>query len=408
VKILIWFLLCLGVALAEPTSIRFWHAFSGEREARLRELVQAFQQDNPEIVVELQSFTDPRKAGNDYAELYKNILRALEQGKPPEVAQMYENWVTQMADVKVLVRLDPHLGGLWRDMPAIFLKASAHSDGRRYSVPFNKSLWTLYANTDLWEGTDPPQNWSEFRVACTALREKFPTGVVAVPSPFDFFDMHFVSQGGRFFDGQHRPTFAGPLGMSSAGYLLAMTRQDRACIFGPDAYQLFLQGRLPFLIDTSAKLALLENKLGDRLRVCPLPRGAGDRIQLAGTQLSIFSSSPPRQRRAALHLLKYLSNPEQTRNWAMATGYLPVRQSVYEDPIYTEYLKARPGRAVVSGSLMRAQVQPQIIGWESTRAIVNEALEKSIYQGKPIDKELSRAQETTARLIRGLSGRPSR
>ncbi|MBT9585703.1 extracellular solute-binding protein [bacterium] len=403
---LLWFFMCLSVAWSEPTRISFWHAFGGERESRLQQLVDVFQRENPEILVELKGFTDPRKVGNDYAELYKNLTSALGQGHPPVLAQMYENWVTQMAEVKVLLPLDKDLGGTWRDMPAVFLKASTHADGRRYSVPFNKSLWTLYANKEQWEGTDPPQNWSEFRVACAGLRDRFPQGVVAVPSPFEMFDMHFVSQGGRFFDARRQPSFAGPLGMSSAGYLLGLAGQDRTCIFGAGAYQHFVQGRMPFLIDTSAKLAVLEEKLGDKLVICPLPRGAGDKIQLTGTQLSIFSASDVRQRRSALRLLRYLTAPEQTRNWAMATGYLPIRQSVYEDPIYVEYLKARPGRAVISGSLSRAQVQPQVVGWEATRVLINDALERSLYQSKPIDKELFNAQSTTARLVRGLQGKP--
>jgi sn-glycerol 3-phosphate transport system substrate-binding protein len=218
--------------------------------------------------------------------------------------------------------------------------------------------------------------------------------------------MHFVSQGGRFFDAQKKPTFAGPLGFSSGGYLLGLAGQDRACLFGGAAYEHFVQGHLPFLIDTSAKLAVLEEKLGDRLVVCPLPRGASDRIQLTGTQLSIFAARPVRERRAALRLLRFVTAPDQTRDWAMATGYLPVRQSVYEDPVYVQYLKSRPGRAVISGSLLRAQVQPQVVGWEATRVLINDALERTLFQGQPIDRELSGAQATAARLVRGLQGKP--
>ncbi|MBS2034666.1 extracellular solute-binding protein [bacterium] len=405
-RVLFLLLLLCAVAGAEPLHISFWHAFSGDREARLREQVEKFQQQNPEIAVDLRSFTDPRRAGNDYAELYKNLLRASAEGKPPVVAQMYENWVTQLAEVKQLVPLDKELEAIWKDLPAVFLKASTHWNGKRYSVPFNKSLWALYANNHLFEEKDPPQNWSEFRVACAKLKEQFPRGVVATPSPFELFDMHFVSQGGRFFDAHKQPSFAGPLGLSSGGYCQALAGQDGSCIFGPEASQLFLDGRLPFLIDTSAKLATLESKLGDRLSVFPLPRGAGDRIQLTGTQLSLFSQSSPAERRAGVRLLRFLTSPEQTRDWAMATGYLPVRNGAYTDPVYLDYLRARPGRAVITGELARAQVQPQVVGWESTRVLINDALERTLYQKRPIDKELIGAQAVTARLVRGLQGRP--
>ena len=107
-------------------------------------------------------------------------------------------------------------------------------------------------------------------------------------------------------------------------------------------------------------------------------------------------------------MLRFLTAPEQTRQWAIATGYLPVRTSVYNDPVYLDYLQARPGRTVITGELARAQVQPQVVGWEATRAIINDALERNLYQKMPIDKELTRAQATTARLVKGLQGLPAK
>jgi ABC-type glycerol-3-phosphate transport system substrate-binding protein len=216
--------------------------------------------------------------------------------------------------------------------------------------------------------------------------------------------MHFVSQGGRFFDPQSRPSFAGPVGLASAGYLSGL-QQDRVCIFGQAGYSRFIQGQLPFLLDTSSKLSQLEEKLGDRLEVLPLPRGAGDRIQLSGTQLSVFAASSHSQRRAGIRLLRFLSSPEITREWSMATGYLPVRQSVYQDPLYLEFLRSKPERALLLSSLSRAQIQPQIVGWEATRIIINDALERTLYQQRPVDAEMTQAQATSAKLIRSLQGK---
>jgi ABC-type glycerol-3-phosphate transport system substrate-binding protein len=401
--LLLWLWLGLASAWAEPgTVVTFWHAFRGEREDRLRELVQGFERDNPEIRVALQRFTDPRGAGNDYAELYRKLLQAVGEGKPPTVAQMYENWVTQMAEVGQLVPLDKELGATWKDMPSVFLQASTHRDKRRYSVPFNKSLWVLYSNKTLTGGAEPPQNWTDLRTACRALQAQSSQAALGVVSPFELFGMHFVSQGGKFFDPQRRATFAGPVGLGSAAYVQGLFA---TMLVGEEAYARFSKGQVPYLIDTSAKLTQLENALGEDLRVLPLPRGAGDRIQLTGTQLSVWSKADPRQRRAALRLLRYLTSPEQTRAWAIATGYLPVRGSVYNDSTYAEYLRARPGRAVVAASLSRAQVQPQIVGWEATRVIINDALERMLYQQGQLETELRKAQATSQQLVKGLQGK---
>ena len=394
-----------GPALAEPTSVTFWHAFSGRRETELKNLVSKFETANPEVKVELKAFTDKRHRGNDYAELYRNLTASLESKKPPVVSLLYENWVTQMADVKQLVALDKQMGTTWKDMPEVFVKASTHRDGKRYSIPFNKSLWVLYANRKLTQGIEPPQNWSDFQRAQEQLRAREQVDTFGVPAPFELFSMVFVSQGGRYFGPKAQPTFAGPVGEASARYTRDRLLKGAGSVLGFESYKKFSSGELPYLLDTSAKLSDLEDKLGDQLQVLPLPRAAGDKIQLTGTQLAVFSQSSPASKRAGIRLLRFLSEPEQTRSWSMATGYLPVRSSVYDDPVYVEYLKAKNGRAVVTGSLSRARVQPQVVGWEATRILINEALERVVYQDRPIEKELEGTQSTCARLIRGLQGR---
>jgi len=387
----------------EPLTLSFWHTCRGHREQALRKRIAAFEEQNPEVRVELRCFVDPQ-GKNDYAELYKKLLASLETGSSPVVSQVYENWVSQLADYGVLVPLDYPLGAVWKDMPAVFVQASRHRDGKRYSVPFNKSLWVLYANRSLLDPGEPPQNWTDFARSCQALKQRFPLGPLAVPSPFEFYGMHFVSQGGRFFDSQNRAHFDGPVGMSSAAYFRDFFRTPPMARFATPGFEAFLAGEVPYLLDTSSKMAQLEVAMGERLRVLPLPRGAGERIQLSGTQLAVFARASSRERQQAFRLLRFLTSPDQQREWAMDTGYLPVRLSTYADPTYIQYLAARPDRAVLTTSLVRARVQPQVVGWEATRVLINEALERFLFEGRGLEVELRRAATTSSRLVRGLQG----
>lgn len=405
--LLLLLFLLTAAAWAEPRTLSFWHAMGGEREVRLKALAADFEKANPDLKVELKRFADPKGRGNDYAELYRNLLQALGEGKPPAMAQMYENWVTQMAEVGELTRLDQPLADVWSDTPAVFLKASTHSDGHRYSVPFNKSVWVLYANRARLDRSDPPQNWHELRQACRSLQARAPGPALGILSPFELFGAYFISQGGRYFDNRGHATFAGPVGLQSAAFVQALVGEDHSCLLGGDASARFAAGDLAYCIDTSSKLSGLEASLGDRLSVLPLPRGAGDALQLTGTQLSVFARTAPATQADAVKLLRFLTSPAQTRSWAMATGYLPTRSSVLDDPIYVNYLKARPGRAVVVASLQRARVQPQVVGWEATRALINDSLERMLYQDGVLESELRRAQSTSQQLIEGLRGKVS-
>ena len=78
-----------------------------------------------------------------------------------------------------------------------------------------------------------------------------------------------------------------------------------------------------------------------------------------GTNLCIFSQASDLEKLAAWLFIKELVTPENTAKFAMATGYMPVRQSAYDLPEYTEFLQGRS----LAAKVLRATSAYTSNGW---------------------------------------------
>jgi multiple sugar transport system substrate-binding protein len=57
-----------------------------------------------------------------------------------------------------------------------------------------------------------------------------------------------------------------------------------------------------------------------------------------GPNVAIMSNSTDAERLAAWLFIKYITDAEQTAQWSMLTGYLPVRYSAYDSATYQAFL----------------------------------------------------------------------
>lgn len=79
--------------------------------------------------------------------------------------------------------------------------------------------------------------------------------------------------------------------------------------------------------------------------VAPMPYNADmpqERTAIQqGTNMSITTAGDDQQKLASWLFLKYLTSAEVQLDFALATGYSPVRESVYSDPIYTLFRQGK-------------------------------------------------------------------
>jgi multiple sugar transport system substrate-binding protein len=402
---LLAFLFTLPAAAQEE--VRFWHAMRGSRGEALQRLVADFNAQHPDVRVVAIFKGGEQRGANDYAALNQALLESLALGQPPEVAQVYENWTPQLTEIGALTPVESFFSqsdGLEvQDFVTVFREANRFN-GQMVTLPFNKSIYVLYYNKRIFAelGLNPPRSFEGLRQAARtiAARKKLPG--LAVEPTVDLFGHYLIANGGRFVVND-RAVFGGPLGERGMRYWTTLAGEN-STLFAPNAGDLFASGQAGMYIDTTSRLASLENQLKE-LGVAPLPRGSEPAVQAAGTNLAIFSRSPAPAQKAAWRFVRWLTSPAITARWAEQTGYLPVRVSAAQSPDYQAFLQQHPSYAVGLKELQHAVIQPRTPAWESIRGILDDAMFEAISRKSTPQDALARAQSLANDLLSSLQGR---
>jgi ABC-type glycerol-3-phosphate transport system substrate-binding protein len=138
--------------------ITFWHAMSSRHQANLQVLLDKFHEEYPDINV-IATYQ------GGYGDLEAKIGAAVVAKELPTVAQVYENWVTPIADI--LYPIGNFMTQAEKDDIIDGLVPSNTYNGVLTTVPFNKSIMVLYYNKELVP--NPPTTWQEYLDMSKAL-----------------------------------------------------------------------------------------------------------------------------------------------------------------------------------------------------------------------------------------------
>jgi ABC-type glycerol-3-phosphate transport system substrate-binding protein len=409
----VWFGRTSPAQAQETVTISFWHAMRGDREAALRELVADFERSHPRVKVEPRFVGSTNSQwGNDYSSLYRGILESLATQAPPDVAMVYENWTTQLIDYGYIVPVEDYFGEGFggadvQDLVPNFREANAY-DGKLWTLPFNKSIYVLYYNRDMFRkaGLKPPTTWDELRVAAkkltTANRSVY--GVTVQPN-VDLLGHALYASDGDFVS-NNQAVFNNPVGVNALKFWVDLVNSDRTAFPTFDPQKVFVDGKAAMFLFTTSSFTKLQKSAKFELGLAALPGTAGKarRVQFAGTNLAMFKTSAERQA-ASWQFIKYLSSRPVNTRWALRTGYLPVRQSAIQSAEFQAFLKKNPEyRSAAVETLKYAKVQPKVSAWESIRGIIDDAMFEAISRRSTPQEALDRANALANDLIRKILG----
>jgi multiple sugar transport system substrate-binding protein len=400
-----------------PVEIEFWHAMSRSRGELLESLVQRFNRANPDVVVKSRfvGSANPR-LGNDYNALYGKILEHLARGTPPDISQVYENWTTQLVEINALTPMDQFLSGPdgmsqkdLNDFVPIFREANIFptaQGNKLYTLPFNKSIYVLYYNRAIFRelGLAPPETWEDLRHAARTIKKaKGIPGLGFLPS-VDIFGHYLYAHGGQFIQSD-QAAFGGQRGIEDLKFWVDMVHTDGSAQPSTDAQDQFQKGQTGMYIETTSRIGGFQRAKALDFGVVMLPRGTTRAYQFAGTNLAIFSQSTPEEQKAAWRFSKFLTSPEITTEWAIGTGYLPVRESAIRGRKYQDYIRANPQYSVGIEALKYATVQPRVSAWESIRGILDDAMFEALSRKYTSEDAIQKAVSLSNDLLSYLQGK---
>jgi multiple sugar transport system substrate-binding protein len=355
-------------------SISIWEGYTGAEQKEFTRLVGQYEKANPGVKVNVLY------VNNDNA--LEKVLTAVRGGTQPDIAYLYGSWAPNVAKIPQVVKLTKVVQKPSVDWSDFWVgeRDVATVNGKVIGIPalvdnlgvvYNK---TLFAQAHL---TPPSPNWtwSQFQADAKALTKpsikQYGTAYVTPGSEDTVWHWEVLlwEAGGQILNASNtKAAFDSAAGLESLNTLRTMAVTDHSMYLDPadSPYaNLFNSGKIGMLVTGPWDLSGFPN-VHYGVQVMPaFPGSAGGHQTISGPDNWVLFNNGAAQVSAAEKFVLWLTAPAQAKAFSLATGDLPIRQSVANAPSFdTDMNKALPGVDTFIANLDNVkQARPQIASY---------------------------------------------
>jgi len=391
----------------EPLELSFWHAMSGANEEAMQKITDDFMKENPNIKVTLMN-------QGGYRDLFDKLMASAKSNQLPTISQIYSNRLSWYVAKGLVEDLTPYMNDAengftqadYDDIPKMFLDDGIW-DGKQYAIPFNKSQMVLYYNEGMLNeaGVSVPTTWEEWAEASKKLSvdkdgdgEADIYGTVFANNLSTDIIPWFKQAGGTTIDRETGELmFDTDSAKEAVEFLNGMIQSKTARLAGDDKNSNIplQQGRAAMCVASTSALPYIESGTmeGIRINCAPLPSYKTDDQLFYGTNVTVFNTSTDAEKQAAWKYIKFLTNTENTAYFGSQTGYIPVRKSAQDVPVFKAVLEAKPMKKVPFACMDRGFQGERHIGSINALDALGEELNLVFSGEKDIDSALKDAKE---------------
>lgn len=327
---------------AEPAKLTFWFNWEGTNADVMKELVNRFNEQNPDIVVE--------PVFQPYADMTTLLQTSIAGGTTPDVVALDLILIPQFVETGAIAPLDGFVAADADIKIDDFYPLLANYDvinGARYALPVSTNNMQLIWNKDLFAkaGLDPekaPTTWDEMKAMAEQCQDPA-NGVVG----FEYytqptgegitwqFQVWLWAAGGEFLNADNTAAaFNTPQGLEALTYVSDMLQGNGS---QPGPWGLFGDQKACMQLDGSWLFGYRKDAPFQwGIAPVPAPAGGSTASNVGGEHIFMFDASPNKE--AAWKFVKYLTSPEIQLEWDEKTGFLPVRASVAENADYLKWI----------------------------------------------------------------------
>lgn len=366
--------------------ITFWHAMGGNVEKVLKAMAADYESTHQHIRIKLVGMAD-------YNTLAQKLMSAAAVNSPPTIAQMYENWTTQLLRNDYLEPLESYVKGPkgltqseLDDIWPVLIQNNTW-DNKIITFPFNKSVPVFYYNTELFEKVgikEFPKTWQEFRNTCfqlTNLKDKDRNPVIPTAGGSDIwvFASMLYQKGGTLFDEDRgEPFFNSPQAIQVLQFQLDLIYKDKvqSSRTGADLLDEFLAGRLVMTPFSCARRSVMRGVESFKIGMAPLPIWDKPASIIYGTNIGMFKAASQNEKDAAWEFIKWFTNVKNQIRWSLGTYYVPIQKSSLDNPRLQEQIDQTPGLRDAYRQLEFAVFEPRGEAWfEGRKILIEDGLE---------------------------------
>ena len=377
-------------AAAPPTELRIWGM--GREGEVLRELVPEFEAAHPGVRVIVQQIP--------WSAAHEKLLTAFVGGALPDVFQVGNTWIPELAALEAVEPLDAELAAVRDDFFPGILDTNV-VDGRTWGVPWYADTRVLFYRNDLLSSAGvgrAPTTWAAWLAALERVQRAGGAGHSAILLPLREWETPVIlalQRGATLLrDDATRGDFAAPAAHAAFAFYLdlfqrGLARRDAATQV-TNVYQDFAAGRFTFYVTGPWNLGEFARRLPPAVtRVwatapMPAPTPETPAVSLAGGA-SLVVSRATAEPDLARALVRHLTDvPTLCRLYQLA-GDLPARESAWSGCAV-----ARDQRAAAFWTQLQAvRATPKIPEWERIASRLAHHLELAVRGDVTLDAALA-------------------
>ena len=378
-------------------------------------LVADFEAENPDIDVEAIY------AGN-YNDARIKALAALQSGEPAQLAVMFSIDIYELIEQDAIVAFDDIVETdeekAWLDSFYPALMENGRTEGKTWGIPFERSTIVMYYNKDAFRdaGLDPeqpPQTWDELVSMGKALVAKGDDGQVQswgamIPStgyPYWMFGALTKQNGQTLMNGDGNEVyFDDPATVEALEFWKSLGSEHGIMPEGTIEWgtlrQNFLEGKTAMMWHSTGNLTAVKDNASFDFGVAMLPAKVERGTPTGGGNFYIFKDTTDEEKRAAMKLIRFLTQPERTAEWSIRTGYIGTRPDAYETDALEAYVVEFPPAAVARDQLEFATAELSTYETGRVRKLLDDAIQAALTGSQSPEEALSQAQSQAERLLR--------
>jgi multiple sugar transport system substrate-binding protein len=371
--------------------IQIWEGYTDVQGKAFAHLVAEYEKQTGQKIQTLYVNSD---------NTLQKVLTAVRGGSPPDIAYLYGSWAPNVAQIPQVVNLTKVVqrpGVNWNDF-WVGERAVATVNGKVIGIPALVDNLAVVYNKKLFAqaGLQPPGpdwTWSDFTADAKKLtdasKKQFGTAYVT-PGTEDtvwHWEALLWEAGGQLLTPDNKKAaFDSAAGVASLNTLRQMAVTDKSMYLDPsdETYgTLFNSGKIGMLVTGPWDLSGFNN-IDYGVQVMPsFPGTSGGHQTISGPDNWVLFNNGSSRVAAAEKFILWLTAPAQDKQWALATGDLPIRASEGHSTSFVQKLnQAQPGMAAFTANLANVkQARPQLTSYPKISQILG-SMVVSVLLGK--------------------------